>query len=553
MGRPAMGEEPHVVLLPLMAQGHVIPFFELAKLLAKRASFIITIVNSPSNVRRLEPVVASACKEESLDIRLEELPFPKGIQGVPAGVENTDSLPYNLMFKLVQACERLEKPFEQLLQRLSDKHGRRPTCIISDLFFGWTLDVANRLGIPRVTFNTIGAFATCVYYSLWMYLPHRQTDADTFALPDLPDVSFHKSQIPLSLKLTDDRDPWHLFLKRQIPKNLQSWGTLVNTFAALERKFVDQMRETHTCGRVWSIGPVLPNAVVAQPPKKSNTPSDMICSAPRGKASGISQSECLEWLQSHPPSSVLYISFGTQVTISTAQMEALALGLEASGQPFIWAVRPPVEISQHSINKAFNSSDFLPDGFEKRMKETKQGLLLKGWAPQLFILSHSSTGGFLSHCGWNSILESLSTGVPILGWPIAAEQFYNSKLLEEEVGVSVEVCRGVDGELSQERVESVVKMLMMEDKGIELRKKAREMREAAKGAVSAWMSSSEDKEIKGTSVSNLDEFIREMTLLSPKEANEDHNCGMPSYCNFMDFDMVRNFGRGFILLATCPL
>eukprot|EP01018_Ginkgo_biloba_P020564 Gb_34095 [translate_table: standard] len=514
MSFSAVAEEsrPHVVMLPLMAQGHIIPFFELAKLLAKRASFIITIVNSPSNVRRLETMVASVLKAEAIDIRLEELPFPKGIQGVPAGVENTDSLPYNLMFKLVQACERLEKPFEQLLQRLSDKHGRRPVCIISDMFFGWTLDVANRLGIPRVTFNTIGAFATCVYYSLWMYLPHKPTDSDTFALPDLPDVSFHKSQIPLSLKLTDDRDPWHLFLKRQIPRNLQSWATLVNTFDALERKFVDQMQAS-TCGRVWSVGPVLPKAVVREPSTTGKTPETM-CSTPRGKPSGLSESECLQWLDSHPPSSILYVSFGTQVTISTAQMEALALGLEASRQPFIWAVRPPVEIAQLSINGALNSSDFLPAGFEERMKESKQGLLIRGWAPQLFILSHSSTGGFLSHCGWNSILESLSNGVPIIGWPIAAEQFYNSKLLEEEVGVSVEVCRGIDGELSHQKVESVVRMLMVEVKGIALRKKAREIREAAKNAVSAWWSSSEDREMKGTSTSNLDEFIREIALLS---------------------------------------
>ncbi|XWS67699.1 hypothetical protein CRYUN_Cryun04dG0028300 [Craigia yunnanensis] len=95
------------------------------------------------------------------------------------------------------------------------------------------------------------------------------------------------------------------------------------------------------------------------------------------------------------------------------------MGLEASGVAFIWVIRPPLK------------AEWLHDGFEKRIKKSNQGILVSQWAPQVEILYHRSTGTFLSHCGWNSVLESLSNGVPIIGWPLAGEQFFNSHLLEK--------------------------------------------------------------------------------------------------------------------------
>lgn len=510
---------PHVVMFPLMAKGHIIPFFDLAKLLAKRGQFIVTIVNTRKNVMELQSMVGAACRGDgSMDIRLEELQFPKGIDGLPPDVENTDSLPYNLFFSLVRGCEMLQHPFEQLLRRLSDEPAARPTCIVTDIFFGWSLDVANRVGIPRVTFSTTGAFSTSVYYSLWLHLPHKQTDSDVFSLaPDFPDVWFHKSQLPLSLVMTNETDPWYQFLKRQIPKNLQSWGTLLNTFDDLEPEFLEHMKTTG-CGRVWSVGPLLPEGVVVG---ASNYKGYSAQVATGGNAQEQAEGDfLLTWLDSHPPSSVLYISFGTLARISCSQTQELALGLEASGHPFIWAVRPP---SDQVANGA--SSDFLPEGFEKRMTEKKQGLLIREWAPQLLILSHPSIGGFLSHCGWNSIMESISQGVPIIGWPMAADQFYNSKLLEEVVGMSVEICRGVDAELQRTNVERTVKLLTEEKRGITMKKRAMAMRAAATRAVT----SEEGKVVKGSSVANVDDFIAEINKLfcAPKPGTDGEEVKSP--------------------------
>jgi hydroquinone glucosyltransferase len=111
------------------------------------------------------------------------------------------------------------------------------------------------------------------------------------------------------------------------------------------------------------------------------------------------EDKCLHWLDAQAEASVLYISFGSENSISIAQIEELAMGVEASGAKFVWVLRTPSDAG----SKAFSSAlDFLPEGFHSRMVEKKQGIIILGWAPQLSILAHPSTGGFLSHCGWNA-------------------------------------------------------------------------------------------------------------------------------------------------------
>nr|ABR17691.1 unknown [Picea sitchensis] len=477
----------HLVMFPFMAQGHIIPFLELAKLLAKRTGFAITIANTPLNIRNLKPKIDST--GAGLDIRLAELPFSAASHGLPPQAENTDSLPYHLIIRLMEASEHLEPHFERLLRRICQEDGGRlPLCIISDMFFGWTQDVGHRLGIPRIQFCTCGAYGTSVYYSLWIHMPHNQTHADDFVLPDMPQVTLQRSQLPPIIKMATGSDPWYLFMNRQISRNVRSWGSICNTFEELEHSSLQHMRKS-TGRPVWAVGPILPFSLVSSSPSDTIADSDFLL---RGLAEEKSSRACLQWLDSQAPSTVLYVSFGSQNSISLSHMKALALGLESSQQPFIWVVRPPLEAP---LNSEF-SAEFLPEGFEERVKEHKLGLIIRKWAPQLLILSHPSTGGFLSHCGWNSVLESLSQGVPIIGWPMTADQFANSKVLEEEVGVCIEMWRGKEGELEPETVERRVKMVMKEEKGNRLRQRAAEIREAALKAVS------EDKngEMKGSSV-----------------------------------------------------
>ena len=123
------------------------------------------------------------------------------------------------------------------------------------------------------------------------------------------------------------------------------------------------------------------------------------------------------------------------------------MGLEASDKNFIWVIRPPIGFE---LNTEFKAKEWLPKGFEKRIKESRRGLLVYNWAPQVEILSHKSVSAFLTLCGWNSVLEALNHSVLLIGWPMAAEQSFNAKLLEEEMGVCVEVARGKSCEVRHE-------------------------------------------------------------------------------------------------------
>ncbi|GJV21130.1 UDP-glycosyltransferase 92A1-like protein [Tanacetum coccineum] len=135
-------------------------------------------------------------------------------------------------------------------------------------------------------------------------------------------------------------------------------------------------------------------------------------------------------------------------------MMELAKGLEESKKPFIWVIRPRIG---YDLQGEFRP-EWLPLGFEERIG--KQGLMVHNWAPQLEILCHMSTGAFLTHCGWNSVMESLSQGVPLIGWPLAAEQGYNAKMLVEEMGVCVVLARGVHSRIEKEGVRRVIEAVL---------------------------------------------------------------------------------------------
>lgn len=199
----------------------------------------------------------------------------------------------------------------------------------------------------------------------------------------------------------------------------------------------------------------------------------------------------MRWLDSRRPRSVVFVCFGSLFFPNDEQVRALAAGLEASGQAFVWAIRR----SQAELNpKAAEVG--LPEGFEHRTRE--RGLIIWGWAPQLLILSHPSVGAFLSHCGWNSTLESVSKGVPMITWPMFAEQPFNSKLLVENLGMAIQICLDVSSVPDEEEVRRAVTMLVAEEQGNKMRMRAEELRRLAKMAV--------DKE--GSSYNNLQSFVQ---------------------------------------------
>ncbi|XP_058092294.1 UDP-glycosyltransferase 92A1-like [Magnolia sinica] len=482
-----MAQRHHVLLFPYLAKGHLNPFVALAKLLELETSYTITIITTPLNI----PTVQSSLPPTST-IRIASLPFNSSDHGLPPDTENTNALPFHLIINLFQASEALQPSFERFISDVQREDGHPPLCIISDMFLGWTVEIANKLNIFHTVFISCGAYGGAAYFSLWLNLPHCRVDSDEFQIPDFPESGYiHKSQLSYFLRNADGTDSWSRFVPRQLALTLRSDGFLFNTVEELERAGLGYFRRK-TSRTVWPVGPIASFL--------RNREGDL-------NKDGVSIDNCIEWLNLHRPSSVLYICFGSQNTISASQMMELALGLEASGQNFIWVIRPPLEFE---INGDFRA-EWLPEGFENRITERKSGILVRKWAPQMEILSHGSTGAFLSHCGWNSVLESLSRGVPLIGWPMSGEQFYNSKMMEEELGVCVEIARGCDWEVSGENVRRVIEMVMGgSERGEEMRRKALGVREMMEEAVR------EDEGFKGSSVKMMEEFISTLSSMKMK-------------------------------------
>ncbi|CAN1158107.1 UDP-glycosyltransferase 92A1 [Linum perenne] len=464
----------NIVLFPFMAQGHIIPFLALALHIEQRLqnnqNHSITLINTPLNIKKLRSSLPPTSS-----IRLLEIPFQSSDHGLPPCTENTDVLPYPLIIRLLQASTTLRPAFKARLRDLAVGNNR--LCIIADIFFGWTATVANEIGAFHAVFSGAGGFGLACYYSIWTALPHRNSD-EFFQLDDFEEASrIHKTQLPLSILEADGSDPWSLFQSKNLPAWGDSDGILFNTVEEFDSIGLSYFRKKLGIP-AWAIGPVLHNR-------------------------GISSNSCKAWLDTKPEKSVLYVSFGSNNTINPLQMMELGKALESSKRDFIWVVRPPMGFD---INSEFQAEEWLPEGFEK--KTAGRGLLIRKWAPQVEILCHKSTGGFLSHCGWNSVLESLSCGVPMIGWAMAGEQFFNVKMLEEELGVCVELARGKSCEVRWEVIEEKIEVVMNgeKEKGIEMRRKAMEVKEMMRNAMDDG-----GGRRKGSSLIALDEFLTAAT------------------------------------------
>ncbi|XP_021753830.1 hydroquinone glucosyltransferase-like [Chenopodium quinoa] len=199
----------------------------------------------------------------------------------------------------------------------------------------------------------------------------------------------------------------------------------------------------------------------------------------------IDGSGSIKWLDEQPSDSVLFVSFGSGGNLSYEQVVELALGLELSGQRFLWVVKTPNNKSNASFfgvaNNIDNPLEYLPQGFLDRTKGL--GLVVPNWAPQVQILSHGSTGGFLTHCGWNSTLESIVHGVPLIAWPLYAEQKLNSVLVADDLNVALRVKPNEKGLIDREQIAEYAKCLMQGEQGKILREKMRALKHAAVAAL----------------------------------------------------------------------
>ncbi|PWA37695.1 UDP-glycosyltransferase 73E1 [Artemisia annua] len=461
----APSTELHFVMFPLMAQGHIVPMVDIARILAEKGA-TVTIFATPLVANRFRPVISRAI-EAKLKIQILELELQVAKVGLPEGCQSFEKLPSSdSSAKLFAAMDLLEQPAEDLVRKLSPP----PDCIISDFLFPWTTDMARRFNIPRLVFHGPGCF--------WLVCMHAVFSSDKFKtikleekfmLPGLPDqVEVTKLQITGTKEIKPEQMG---FWVRATEAEKAAYGTVVHTFYELEPEYVKEYSKVKDT-KVWCIGPVALS-------NKAN-----LDIAERGNKAAINEHDCLKWLDEKEPGSVFYVCLGSITRLSTEQAIEIALGLESTNQPFLWFLRNKTQ----ELEKWFSEV-----GFEERVKD--RGLIVHGWAPQILILSHCAVGGFLTHCGWNSTLEGVSFGVPMVTWPHFADQFLNETFIVEilkigvRIGVDIPELYGEEDKLEalvkKEDVKRAVECLMdKEDKEAkQRRKRARKLAEMAKRAM----------------------------------------------------------------------
>ncbi|KAL3813363.1 hypothetical protein ACJIZ3_014631 [Penstemon smallii] len=461
----------------------MIPLVETARQISRHKAKA-TILLTNLNAAQFSSSIERDKHHHGLDINIREIKFPNVQVGLPEDCESLSSITTTeLALKFDKALSLLQEPVLELLKQ--DK----ADCIVSDFFLPWTTQVAEKLGIPRLIFQAAGFFPLCVYHSLITHKPFIgvHSDSETFTVPELPHViKMSKRQIPDFVTQESENPTSEIFVNAAKTEET-SYGVIVNSFKELEPDYVDHYR-TKICRKVWHIGPVsLCNKETKDKAQRAELPT-----------MALAAENCLNWLDAQEPNSVVYVSFGTLCLISDTQLREIAMGLESSQQKFIWAVK----YDEH--NKGFR----LPQGFEERIEG--KGLIINGWAPQLMILEHESVGGFLTHCGWNSLLEGITAAVPMITWPISSEQFDNEKLVTEILKIGVGI--GVQGWskrtdvnralIGSENIAKVVKNFMIDEEAMEMRNRVSCLSDEAKKAV----------EVGGSSYSDIEALLEELRL-----------------------------------------
>ncbi|KAL6144098.1 hypothetical protein ACLB2K_054793 [Fragaria x ananassa] len=478
----AVGNKPHVVCIPMPFQSHIKAMLQLAQLLHHRG-FHITFVNTEFNHKRFLRSLGPNSLDALPDFCFETIP-----DGLPKSVDNdTQSIPL--------LCDSIKRnwlyPFRDLLNKLNGTIAP-VTCIISDGFITSTITAAEELGIPIVQFFTLAAigFMGCKQYSTLVEkglaplkdescLTNGFLDKVIDWIPEIKDIRFR--DLPGSWRTTNPDNIMFNFTLDAVKSVRKASAFLVHTFDALEPVVLESLsKRTSMLPPVYAIGPLqlLLNQIPEHPLKSV------------GYSLWKEETECLIWLNSKAKNSVVYVNFGSLVVIKPEHLIELGWGLANSKLPFLWVIRPDLIVGESAI---------LPPEF---VAETEGRGLIASWCPQEQVLNHPSVGAFLTHSGWNSTMESISAGVPMLCWPLSGDQPINCRYICNEWGIGMEI----SSDVKRDEIEKLVKELMEGEKGKKMKNKVIEWKKLAEKASSPL----------GSSPKTLDKLVNEVLLSKAK-------------------------------------
>ncbi|PQM33536.1 7-deoxyloganetin glucosyltransferase-like isoform X1 [Prunus yedoensis var. nudiflora] len=456
MGSTEVATKPHAVCIPAPAQSHIKAMLKFAKLLHHRG-FHITFVNTEFNHKRFLKSLGSNSLDGLPDFRFEAIP-----DSLPDS--NEDTTPdFTLLVESIK--KNFLAPFHALLLRLNNdpiETSNNPpvTCIVSDGFMStFTITAAEKIGAPIVLFNPIAACSFMGFKQLRAVVekglaPLKDESCFTNGyldtvidwIPGMRDIRLR--DLPTFLQTTNPDDVMFNFIMEATDRAHEASAVVLHTFDALESDVLDALSSMPP--RVYTVGPLqLHLNHIPEHPLKM------------GYSLWKEETECLEWLNTKGPNSVVYANFGSVAVMTPERLLEFGWGLANSKLPFF-------------------------------------GSLIAGWCPQEQVLNHPSVGGFLTHSGWNSTVESLTAGVPMLCWPCFGDQQMDCRYTCNEWGIGMEISNDV----KRDEVEKLVKELMEAEKGKKMKNKVIEWKKLAEEATGPH----------GSSSTNLDNLVNQVLL-----------------------------------------
>ncbi|KAL5709985.1 7-deoxyloganetin glucosyltransferase [Ranunculus cassubicifolius] len=464
---------PHALIIPYPLQGHVIPAVHLAIKLASKG-FTITFVNTQfihHQISKSQPDttedydIFSVARKSGLDIHYHTVS-----DGMPLAFDrslNHDEFMASLLHVFWAHVD-------DLVQNIIAAESTPPLrCLIADTFFVWPSSIAKKFNLVNVSFWTEPALVFTLYYHMNLlrkngHFGFHDNREDT--IDYIPGVAGIEPKDLMSyLQATDTSTIVHKIIFKAFEDVKKADYVIGNTIEELEQDIISALQVEKP---FYSIGPIFPSGFTKSSVATSLWP----------------ESDCTNWLDTKPHGSVLYVSFGSYAHVSKNDLTEIAHGILLSNVNFVWVLRPDIVSS--------DDAHPLPAGFTKECEG--RGMVLP-WCTQIEVLSHPAVGGFLTHCGWNSILESVWCGIPMLCFPLLTDQFTNRKLVTDDWNIGIGISDGKS--IGRNKVSELISLVMNGKLGDEFRSRMKQVKKRLKDAMQ------ED----GSSEKNLNKFINEIS------------------------------------------
>jgi soyasaponin III rhamnosyltransferase len=422
----------HVAMLPWLAMGHVLPYFELAKILAQNGH-TVTLINSPKNIDQ----IPKAPKTIQPFINLVKSPLPHIEQ--LQGEESMQNIPKNMIGYLKLAYNGLQDDVTEILKT------SKPDWVFYDCAADWLPAIAKSLNIPCAHYSILAALNVCFFnpprdQAINMCSPPKWLPFETIVYLKPYELMRIKESVKNESggKTVTTSDTSKVFTSADM--------FIIRTSRELEGPWLDYLSDRYKVP-VLPVGVLPPSLQIRDDQQEENNPDWVKIKA---------------WLDSKESSSVVYIGFGSESRLDQQDLTELAHGIELSGLPFFWALKD----RKDGVSE-------LPKGFEERTKQ--RGIVWKTWVPQIKILAHPSIGGCMSHCGASSVVEMLHLGHVLVTLPYILDQCLYARLLEEKK-VAVEVPRSEqDGSFTRDSVAKTLRLVIVDEEGSTYRKNAKDM------------------------------------------------------------------------------